>query len=93
MAAFNNFSTSVGEIFNIGTDVTHTTAECIEIVQDILGTNATLDMKPPRAGDQLETSAKIGKARKLLGYEPKVGLREGVEKQIVWLKQHREILE
>ena len=91
MAALGNFDASVGEIFNIGTDVTHTTAECIELVQQIVGTKSQFKMMPPRAGDQQETSAQIGKARKLLGYEPKVGLREGLEKQIAWLQKHRDI--
>jgi len=33
---------------------------------------------PPRPGDIRRSWADISKARKLLGYEPKVGLEEGI---------------
>lgn len=92
MAAFNNLDASVGEIFNIGTDVTHTTAECIELVEEILGSKAKIETMPPRPGDQQETSAQIGKARRMLSYTPKTTLREGLQKQIAWLQKHTDIL-
>lgn len=39
---------------------------------------------PPVPGDQLETKANIGKARRVLGYDPKVSLKEGLKQTVAW---------
>jgi nucleoside-diphosphate-sugar epimerase len=43
-----------------------------------------IDQKPARKGDQERTSAVIDKARILLGYEPKVTFKKGLEQQVKW---------
>jgi len=73
-----------GEIFNIGTDKTITTGNAITIVEDILGTKARIKNVPRLAGDQAKTQANIEKARRILGYDPKVSPREGLQKTIEW---------
>ncbi len=73
-----------GEIINLGTDEVHTTEEGIRLVEEIMQKSLIIDHKPPRKGDQEKTSAVIDKARKLLGYEPKVTFKEGLEKQVEW---------
>jgi nucleoside-diphosphate-sugar epimerase len=86
VAALRNFDECVGEIFNIGTDVTHTTGEAIETVQDVIGREAAIETAPPRPGDQRKTHANIEKARKLLNYDPSTTLRDGVEEMVAWYK-------
>ncbi len=76
-----------GEIFNLGTEVESTTAEGIATVEDILHKRITMEIKPPRAGDQSRTKANIDKARKLLGYNPQTNLRGGLEAQVYWFKK------
>ncbi|HET8581151.1 MAG TPA: NAD-dependent epimerase/dehydratase family protein [Candidatus Paceibacterota bacterium] len=76
----------LGEVINIGTDVTHTTGEGIDLVQELMGKEARFDMQPPRPGDQKETAADISKARRLLGYDPRTGLREGLAHEIAWVE-------
>jgi nucleoside-diphosphate-sugar epimerase len=39
-----------------------------------------------RPGDQSRTKANIDKARKLLDYNPKTGLKEGLEGQVRWFQ-------
>lgn len=73
-----------GEIINLGTDEVHTTQEGITLVEKIMDKQLIIDHKPARRGDQERTSAVIDKARKLLGYEPKVAFREGLEQQVKW---------
>jgi len=87
-AALRNFDRCVGEILNIGTDVTHTTGEAIHMVEDVIGKKARMRTAPRRAGDQLETHANIEKARRLLSYNPTTGLREGVEEMVAWYAEH-----
>jgi UDP-glucuronate 4-epimerase len=43
---------------------------------------------PLQPGDVPETSADISKAKKMLGYNPKVSLKEGVKKFIAWYKEY-----
>ena len=75
---------TIGEIFNLGTDVTATTGEGLAIVEELIGKKARINTLPPRIGDQQETAANIGKIRRVLGYEPKTLLRDGLARQIEW---------
>ena len=74
------------QIFNIGTENEHTTQEGIDIIEKITGKKIKFDHLPKRPGDQLRTSANIGKARKLLGYDPQTTFYEGLEKQTEWFR-------
>lgn len=73
-----------GEIINLGTDEVNTTAEGIKAVEEIMNKVLIIDHQPPRKGDQQKTAAVIDKARKLLGYEPKVSLKQGLQEQVNW---------
>ena len=73
-----------GEVINLGTEATFTTAEGIRLVEQIMGRSADLSVVPPRPGDQLTTAAFIGKARRLLGYAPTTPLRRGLEAEVSW---------
>ncbi|MBT0608650.1 NAD-dependent epimerase/dehydratase family protein [Aequorivita echinoideorum] len=77
-----------GEIFNLGTEVENTTAQGIAAVEEILQKKIKTENKPPRAGDQSRTKANIDKARKLLNYNPKTTLMEGLEAQVLWFKEN-----
>lgn len=85
-AVLGNLDKCVGEIFNIGMDKEARTADAIAIVEEIVGKKAKLVAAPPRMGDQIRTQANIDKARRVLGYEPRVGLREGLAAEVAWYK-------
>jgi nucleoside-diphosphate-sugar epimerase len=87
-SALDNFGRCTGEIFNIGTDVTHTTAEAISTVEEVIGKPARKATAPRRPGDQLKTHANIEKARRILGYSPTTTLRQGVQKTVEWYGRH-----
>ncbi|WP_203296700.1 NAD-dependent epimerase/dehydratase family protein [Luteirhabdus pelagi] len=76
-----------GEIFNLGTEEENSTAIGIATVEEILDTTIITEITPPRAGDQSRTKANIDKARKLLGYNPSVSLREGLERHVEWCRK------
>ncbi len=75
-----------GEVFNLGTEEENTTAKGIATVEEILQKKINIDNQPARPGDQSRTKANIDKARKLLDYNPKTGLKEGLEAQVEWFK-------
>lgn len=88
VGALDQLDTCVGQIFNLGTDQTITTGEGIRIVEEIIGRPARFERRPRRAGDQLRTAADIGKARRLLGYDPTTTPREGLAQTVAWYREH-----
>lgn len=76
------------EIINLGTEEENTTKQGIEIVEQILNKKIDLQIVEARSGDQLRTNAKIDKARKLLGYNPKTSLYEGLKAQVQWYQDN-----
>ncbi|HEU4791576.1 MAG TPA: NAD-dependent epimerase/dehydratase family protein [Flavobacterium sp.] len=76
------------EIINLGTEEENTTQQGIEIVEQILNKKIDLKIVEARTGDQLRTKAVIDKARKLLGYNPKTSLYEGLKAQVEWYQDN-----
>lgn len=73
-----------GELFNLGNDRDISTGEIIHLAEEIVGREVEVERKPRRAGDQLRTQADIEKARRLLGYAPRVDPREGLRRTAAW---------
>lgn len=73
-----------GEVFNLGTEIEHTTQDGIDAVSKVIGKKIKIEVKPKRKGDQLRTKANIDKARKVLDYNPQTTLLESVKKQVDW---------
>lgn len=88
VSVFNNEAKVDGEIFNLGTEVEHTTQDGIDAVAEVIGKDIKIDIKPKRAGDQTRTKANIDKARKILNYNPKTTLLESVKSQVEWFKEN-----
>jgi len=80
----------VGAVINIANGERITLNQLLKEVQQLTGkTDVSVDYKPPRAGDVLHSLADITRARELLGFEPRVGLREGLQSTIGWWKHSR----
>ncbi len=75
------------EIFNLGTEEENSTATGISVVEEILQKKIKIKHMAARPGDQSRTKANIDKARELLGYNPKTGLKEGLEAQVRWFRE------
>jgi len=87
-AGLQHLDRCIGQVFNIGTDATITTAEGIQIVERIIGRKARIRVQPKRPGDQQQTRANISKARRILGYDPRTSPSEGLRRQIEWYRQY-----
>lgn len=88
LKAMEQYENLNGEIINLGAEDEHTTEEGIELVEGLLGKKIDIKFVAPRAGDQLRTRANIQKAKKMLGYEPKTSLIEGLRFQLGWYKEN-----
>lgn len=87
VAVLDHVPDCLGEIFNIGTDEEMTTGEGIAIVEELLDRRAQRTIHPKRPGDQLRTHANIAKARRVLGYAPRVSPREGLAAEVRWYQE------
>ncbi|MGA8012500.1 MAG: SDR family oxidoreductase [Candidatus Acidiferrales bacterium] len=73
-----------GKVFNGGTGVRITLNEVLKLIEKITGKKISARYDPPRSGDILHSQADISLARKVLGYEPRVGFEEGLRRTWEW---------
>jgi UDP-N-acetylglucosamine/UDP-N-acetyl-alpha-D-glucosaminouronate 4-epimerase len=69
-----------GAVLNVATGRQATVNELAETIGEILGRAVEKEFLPDRAGDVRDSWADISAARRLLGFEPKVGLEEGLRR-------------
>jgi nucleoside-diphosphate-sugar epimerase len=77
------------EIINLGGHEVITINALIKLIEELMGKKADVQHGPPNLADMFTNWADVGKARSLLGWEPRVGLREGVRKLIDWYVAER----
>jgi UDP-glucuronate 4-epimerase len=73
------------EVINLGNTQTVTLAEMIAGLERVLGITAAIERLPEQPGDVPRTWAKVAKARRLLGWEPRTRYDQGVAKFAEWL--------
>jgi UDP-glucuronate 4-epimerase len=73
-------------IFNLGESQTVPLRKLISLIEEALGKKAHVEELPDQPGDVPITYADITKARRLLGYDPKVGIEEGVGRFVRWFR-------
>jgi len=74
------------DIFNLGESQTTPLRELISLIEQALGKKAEVEELPEQPGDVPITYADIAKARRLLGYDPRVGIEEGVMRFVQWFR-------
>jgi UDP-glucuronate 4-epimerase len=77
------------EIINIGGHEVITINDSIKLIEELSGKKANVQYGPPNLADMFTNWADVSKAKKLLGWSPRVGLREGVKKLIDWYAAER----
>ncbi len=74
------------EIINLGGAQTTSLAELITLLEKNLQQRAIVEQEPGQPGDVVATFADVEKAQRLLGYEPKVGVDEGIGRFVEWYR-------
>ncbi len=75
-----------GKMMNVATGSRSTLNETFAILSELTGYRGKPAYAPPRAGDIRDSLADIGRAQKLLGYQPRVGFREGLRRTVEWYR-------
>ena len=73
-----------GHGMNIGCGERISLLELVEELNFLLGTSLKPQFMKPRSGDVRDSLASIETARKILGYEPLVKVRDGLKKLLDW---------
>jgi UDP-glucose 4-epimerase len=87
VAAVESAGTS-GEVFQLGTGVETSIAELVELVQEATGFRGEVRRRPARRGEVSRSRVDISKARRDLGFDPSVGLPEGLARTTEWFRAH-----
>ncbi len=77
------------EIFNLGGHEVISMNTLIAMLEELTGRKAIVENLPPNPGELLANQADVTKARRMLGWEPQVGLLEGVRILLEWYNAER----
>jgi UDP-glucuronate 4-epimerase len=75
-----------GQCINVGHSEPVEMRRLIELLEKSLGKKALIDRRPERPEDLPITFAKLDKAKRFLGYDPKVPLEQGIEEYAAWFR-------
>jgi UDP-glucose 4-epimerase len=76
-----------GEVINVATGRQISINELARTMAAVIGTDVEPVRTEARVGDVRHSLADIGKARRLLGYEPAIDLEEGLRRTIAWYRR------
>ena len=76
-----------GEVINVATGGRISLNTLFDVVKAVTGASVTPIYAAPRAGDVRDSQADIGKARRLLGYEPIVAFDQGLAQTVAWFRK------
>jgi len=74
------------EIINLGCGCPVENTRFVEILEQLVGRKANIIDTPCPPSEPLITYADTAKAQQLLGYEPKIGIEEGLKRFVDWLR-------
>jgi UDP-glucose 4-epimerase len=78
-----------GQVVNVATGGRVSINQLCRTLSELIGVNISPEYAPARAGDVLHSQADISRARQLLGYEPLVSFREGLQRTVDWYRAER----
>jgi UDP-glucuronate 4-epimerase len=77
------------EVYNLGESQTTSLKELIKLIEGAFGKKAIIEMLEPQPGDVSVTYADVSKAKRMLKYQPKVKMEEGIRRFVEWYKENR----
>jgi nucleoside-diphosphate-sugar epimerase len=81
---------TTGEVYNLGNPEEHTVKEWAETIKRLCRSTSELVYEPKRQDDPERRRPNIEKARKALGWEPRVTPEAGLKRTIAWFRAEME---
>lgn len=88
LAMFSENEESVNQVYNVACGSKTSLLELWEKIKKVSKSSVDPIMGPTRAGDIPHSLADISKARKLLGYDPAIGVDDGIIHSFNWYKSN-----
>jgi UDP-glucose 4-epimerase len=77
-----------GEVFQVASGVETSILDLARMVEELVPGSGEITFEPARAGEVNRSRADISKARRVLGFDPQVDLRQGVVRTAEWYREH-----
>jgi UDP-glucuronate 4-epimerase len=78
------------QLFNLGNSQPVELIHFVKMIEEALGKEADKQYLPMQPGDVASTYADISQSRQMLGFSPKVSLKEGIHSFVSWYKEYFE---
>ena len=88
LSLFSENESALNQIYNVACGEQTTLNEVVTLLQKISGKKITAVHGPERSGDVKHSEADISKIKELLGYNPRISFREGLELIYHWYEEH-----
>lgn len=79
---------AVNQVYNIAYGERTCLNDLFEYIKELAGSDLAPLYGPERPGDVTHSLADISKARRLLGYDPKFSVRQGLKATFEWYRRH-----
>lgn len=84
LGLFTEDSAALNQVYNVACGEQTTLRELVSLLQQVSGQEIDAVYGPERAGDVKHSKADISKISRLLGYEPEVYFRDGLQRVFTW---------
>lgn len=74
-------------VYNLGNHHSEPLMRFIGLIEEALGQKAEIDFQPMQPGDVPATYADIEASRRVLGFEPRVPIDEGIPRFVAWYRE------
>lgn len=87
LAALVEKPEALNQVYNVAVGERTSLNQLFEILKQKVGSDLEAHYGPARVGDIRDSLANIDKARTLLGYDPRVNIKQGLEMTLEWFQQ------
>lgn len=84
ICALQQFDAVKNSAYNIASGVGTNLKDLAEEIQKVMGATTPISTEDNRTGEVMRYIGNIDKAKRVLGYEPKIGLSEGLKRAVAW---------
>ncbi|MBI4138633.1 NAD-dependent epimerase/dehydratase family protein [Candidatus Uhrbacteria bacterium] len=88
MRAVERFDVAKDNVYNIASGVGTTVLQIAELVSKAFGRSASVHIEENRTGEVMACVADTALARERLGFEPTIGIEEGIARTVDWYRSH-----
>jgi UDP-glucose 4-epimerase len=76
-----------GKVMNIGSGNRISVNDLAKNLKEIIGSSSEINYAETQRGDAKHTLANVGLTKELIGYEPSVGIEEGLKRFVKWYRK------